>query len=174
MICLDIETSGLDADYCKITAIGICDEKGMKIWADKEEKELLVWFSAWLAQQRGEVYTYNGEKFDLPFIQRRAEIYGVYIDFSKLKHFDLMKYTQKVTGMRNSKDYVFNKIANIYIPKNASGLFLAREFSNGANGNVKAQMLMHNAIDLAATWMFVDYISRFKDFQEWKGEVSAC
>ena len=72
---LDIETTGLSPEYCQITVIGIyitngSEERvvqlvGEKISAEAIEEAL---------EGVSELYTYNGRRFDLPFIFAR---YGV-------------------------------------------------------------------------------------------------
>ena len=84
---LDIETTGLSPCNCEITVVGIhrCrgDESsfvqltGDEVTADRVLDAL---------KGAGVIYTYNGSRFDLPFIR-----YRLGIDLTKLfKHCDLM------------------------------------------------------------------------------------
>jgi uncharacterized protein YprB with RNaseH-like and TPR domain len=84
---LDIETTGLNRRYADITVIGIALEKNSKsqlVQLTKNnlyEKKLLDCLDG-----IDEIYTYNGSRFDLPFIKARL---GVDLKRS-FKHTDLM------------------------------------------------------------------------------------
>ncbi len=84
---LDIETTGLSRHYCDLTVIGIALEKGGKIKviqlieADLHEARLLK-----ALQGVDEIYSYNGSRFDLPFIKAKLAV-----DLKQsFKHTDLM------------------------------------------------------------------------------------
>ncbi len=84
---IDIETTGLSRYSAALTIVGIALEKGGRcrvvqlLEADLSERKLL-------AALRGvdEIYSYNGSRFDLPFIQARL---GVDLR-ACFKHTDLM------------------------------------------------------------------------------------
>ena len=84
---LDIETTGLCLHHDSITVIGIyfCDEskgKLVQLYDRSLNQEALV------EAMRGtnNIYTYNGERFDLPFIQTRL---GADLSLTH-RHIDLM------------------------------------------------------------------------------------
>ena len=72
---LDIETTGFNRYYCDLTVIGIALEKGRKcqvvqlIEDDLSEKILLK-----SLKRVDEIYTYNGSRFDLPFIEAKLGV----------------------------------------------------------------------------------------------------
>ena len=84
---LDIETTGLNRFYADLTVIGLAFEKGRKIEVIQLIEHNLC--------ERGllkaldgvdEIYTYNGSRFDLPFIGAKLRV-----DLkSCFKHTDLM------------------------------------------------------------------------------------
>ena len=84
---LDIETTGLSCHYADVTVIGIALEKGRKcrvvqLIEDDLYEEML------LKNLEGvdEIYTYNGSRFDLPFMESKLGI-----DLKQyFKHTDLM------------------------------------------------------------------------------------
>ena len=84
---LDIETTGLSRDYCDITVIGIGREYGAKV----EVVQLVapdISASKLMRALDGveEIYTYNGSRFDVPFIREKLDI-----DLrTELVHTDLM------------------------------------------------------------------------------------
>lgn len=84
---IDIETTGLSRRYCELTVVGIALEKNRHcrvvqlLEAGLSDQKLL-------AALRGvdEIYSYNGSRFDLPFIRTRL---GVDLK-ACFKHTDLM------------------------------------------------------------------------------------
>jgi len=84
---LDIETTGLNRFYADLTVIGIGLEEGRKteviqlIERDLHEQSLLQ-----ALQGVDEIYSYNGSRFDLPFLQAKL---GVDLKIC-FKHTDLM------------------------------------------------------------------------------------
>lgn len=84
---LDIETTGLSRNYCDLTVIGIALEKNRKchviqlIENDLSERKLLKSLKG-----VDELCTYNGSRFDLPFIETKLRV-----DLKqRFKHTDLM------------------------------------------------------------------------------------
>ena len=84
---LDIETTGLSRNYSDITVIGIAVERNRKL-------EVIQLFENTLTRNNllrsleniNEIYTYNGSRFDLPFIKANL---GIDLK-EKFKHRDLM------------------------------------------------------------------------------------
>jgi len=84
---LDIETTGLSSHYCDITVIGIALE-------NKSKLEVIQLYESSLTKNKllkslkniNEIYTYNGSRFDLPFIKHKL---GIDLK-TKYKHRDLM------------------------------------------------------------------------------------
>jgi uncharacterized protein len=90
---LDIETTGLQWDTCELTVIGIAIESGsdameiIQLVGDEVTDVRLIEALA----GADEIYTYNGSRFDLPFIARR-----LHIDLKKdFAHTDLMRFCWK-------------------------------------------------------------------------------
>lgn len=84
---LDIETTGLSAGNCDITVVGIYLTNGKKnrfiqLVGDRVTGDNLLE----ILQGASVIYTYNGMRFDLPFIYRRLGV-----DLAAMyKHCDLM------------------------------------------------------------------------------------
>jgi len=72
---IDIETTGLSRYDCELTVVGIGLEKGRKIEIvqliedDLYEGKLLKGLEC-----ADEIYTYNGSRFDLPFIKAKLSV----------------------------------------------------------------------------------------------------
>lgn len=84
---LDIETTGLSPRHCQITVVGVhlCRRNNNRfvqlVGEDISAESLLE-----ILQGVGIIYTYNGSRFDLPFIQRRLGV-----DLTEIfEHCDLM------------------------------------------------------------------------------------
>ena len=77
---LDIETTGLDPETCRVVLIGLMNERGVPLIIDclHNEKTGLLQFLDVLNKKKPELLnTFNGFKFDLPFLIRRMEMYGI-------------------------------------------------------------------------------------------------
>lgn len=78
MICrayLDIETTGLSRTYAELTVIGLCFERGRKcelvqLVGDQISAQRLMA----LIRKAEVLYTYNGSRFDLPFIKSKLGV----------------------------------------------------------------------------------------------------
>lgn len=84
---LDIETTGLNPGYCEITVVGIylvgpSHENMVQLVGSQIDGDMIL---ASL-EGAGRLYTYNGRRFDLPFIYSR---HGVNLE-SQFSHCDLM------------------------------------------------------------------------------------
>lgn len=72
---LDIETTGLSKDGCDITIIGIGIETGNKVEVVQlMGKELTEQGLLKVLRGVNQLYTYNGSRFDLPFIKSKLAI----------------------------------------------------------------------------------------------------
>lgn len=84
---LDIETTGLSRRYYDITVVGVAVDRGGKLKLTQLVKPRIT-ETGLLRALKGvdEIYTYNGSRFDLPFIKTRL---GVDLK-DKFSHRDLM------------------------------------------------------------------------------------
>jgi len=84
---LDIETTGLSRDYCDITVIGIGREYGARVKVVQIiEPNISASKLMRLLDEVDEIYTYNGSRFDIPFIRDKL---GIDLK-NELVHTDLM------------------------------------------------------------------------------------
>ncbi len=84
---LDIETTGLSWDCCDLTVVGVARVRGGEVQVGQLVGERIDAEGVLsLLEGADEVYTYNGSRFDLPFIRRRLDL-----DLKRcLRHTDLM------------------------------------------------------------------------------------
>lgn len=84
---LDIETTGLSWDCCDLTVVGIARIRGTDCRVGQLVGERISAEGVLsLLEGADEIYTYNGSRFDLPFIKRRL---GLDLT-SGFRHTDLM------------------------------------------------------------------------------------
>lgn len=177
LIALDIESSGLEPDKSRITCIGVASEYGIVQFSarlEQDEKVILQEFVDWLDSFDSDsvftLLTYNGRKFDLPFIFYRALHLGVNIpqDLLSGPHIDMFDYaTHANAGVRIPKDLFLSKYLNMYVPRSCSGAWLARQYSaKKMTMDGHLQNLLHNATDLAMTLRAYEELITFEDFNQ--------
>jgi len=186
IIILDIETSGLDAQEDHITCIGCLDpERGITQFTHSAEafrteplmaeKDILEHFFAYYHPKMA-LITYNGVKFDVPFILARAELHDIdhEVGFPPKSHIDLSRFVKHVSKHYTSKDTAARNTAGLYVPNTIAGSFLARIYKHKTvTDEQHLEMLQHNSIDLAATAKMHAILHDYKDFDEWLLEESA-
>lgn len=155
LVVLDIETTGLGPTD-KISLVGLYGEGKVVQYLPHDFKDLRVTCNT--------LVSFNGEKFDLPFLARETP--PVQISFNR--HVDLMK-PARVFLCNNgrpiddrtqyiSKDQAC-RLMGIYVPKDPAGsglrcaLIGRRSLSPElpADELERAQLALHNATDLYAT-----------------------
>lgn len=170
VIFLDLETCGL-AD-CPLFLVGLaCCEKGelrlelLLARRPAEEAAVIAEAAARLAEAEA-VVTFNGAKFDLPFLHQRARHHGVKLRTPRT-HLDLYPLAkerfgkrygdcrlqtleQRVCGRRRSTE----EIASARIP----GVY--DRFCRSGDGELMRPILYHNAIDLIT---LADLLARLAD-----------
>jgi uncharacterized protein YprB with RNaseH-like and TPR domain len=144
---LDIETTGLSRYGCELTVVGIGLEKGRRVRVvqliedDLHEEGLLEAIDC-----VDEIYTYNGSRFDLPFIEAQLGV-----DLSQcFKHTDLMydcwrhdlkgglKVVEKMLGIERKLKGVDGYVA----------VQLWWDYLNNGDQNSLQMLLAYNAEDV--------------------------
>jgi len=144
---LDIETTGLSRDYHDLTVIGIAIETNASIRLIQliEDRLTDIRLFETLAGVE-ELYTYNGSRFDLPFIKARlaADLRSAF------KHTDLMYHCWK----HNLKGGLKNVERLLNIPrklKEVNGFMAVKLWWDYANNNNRTSLktlLDYNAEDV--------------------------
>ena len=166
---LDIETTGLDQKVDRITAIGVMDADGVRIYANQDESSLLRRFAEREEDLKEKVFvTYNGEKFDIPFINTRVKKHPelVQFTFQAHNHIDMITFDPFNKKRYCTKEEMARNTADIYSPSTTSAKFLARAYTNGLAGPLlHAKLMAHNSIDLTTTWSAFWENLHYLDFQ---------
>ena len=157
----DIETSGLSYQKDMIISASFCDENGDRLRQyfcdDPESEYLLITKILEEFENLDAVITYNGERFDIPFVFARANKYSIPSKDSGIWNIDiyriLKKYwkagellpslsqasVEKALGIR---DYRTDRIdGNECIP-------LYNRYLAGKDESAKEKILLHNADDV--------------------------
>lgn len=107
MILFDIETTGLSRKYSHIYMIGtgkIIDNnlfiRQFFAFNKNEEKEIILRFLSYL-KNNNIIVTFNGDSFDIPFLEERCNILGIDFDRYKYKTIDLYKKIKKINNLLN-------------------------------------------------------------------------
>lgn len=105
---LDIETTGLSRENSIIYMIGcgfreLFDE-GLRVilWFNEDglsEREILVSFGEFIALKKWVLVSFNGDRFDLPFLRARFEFHGLECPFSAMESLDLYRVLQPFKGL---------------------------------------------------------------------------
>ncbi len=144
---IDIETTGLSRHYADLTVIGISLEMGAKSHVIQLiEKNLTE--QRLLAELRGvdEIYSYNGSRFDLPFIKAKL---GVDLK-SSFKHTDLM-YNCWRSNLKGGLKAVERKLGINRGLQNVDGFMAVKlwyQYINTKNSQALATLLEYNREDV--------------------------
>jgi uncharacterized protein YprB with RNaseH-like and TPR domain len=144
---LDIETTGLSRYYADLTVIGIALEKNRKyqvvqlIEDDLYQGKLLD-----SLEGVDEIYTYNGSRFDLPFIKARLGI-----DLNRcFRHTDLMYdcWRQNLKGGLKVVERLLNIKRNLTSVDGYAAVQLWFDYVNNNNKQALRTLLEYNQEDV--------------------------
>ena len=144
---LDIETTGLSRRYYDITVVGVAVDKGGKLKLTQLVKPKITEAGLYrMLKGADEIYTYNGSRFDLPFIKTNL---GVDIK-SEFNHRDLM-YDCWKKNLKGGLKAVERKLAIRRTLKGVDGFMAVRLWWDYVHDNDKAALrilLEYNAEDV--------------------------
>lgn len=157
---LDIETTGLSPKYHRIYLISMIYFESnqwnlVQCFADKieEEKEVLFCIFA-LFKDKSVIISYNGNRFDLPFLNKRAKKLNVKWDFATYESIDLyekMKQYQFVHGIEKlSLARVQHQLGIIRkdIYRGVDCINFYREYQENPSKEILELLLLHNYEDV--------------------------
>ncbi|SHH25189.1 ribonuclease H-like domain-containing protein [Tepidibacter thalassicus] len=156
----DIETTGLSPKYNKVILIGILYIKNNQTIIQQffahntdEEKEILFYFKEIFKNFKNHI-TFNGHRFDIPFLNQRFEKNNLNFFIDKNKNIDILKivkpYKQKL-GLENCKLKTVEKLIGIERKDTISGkesIDLYKKFELNKDENLKKKILLHNYEDI--------------------------
>lgn len=139
VIFLDIETTGLSPVNAEVYLIGTAALRGEKLYIRQffaedtsQEKDILMAFAEYLGSF-DTIVTFNGNKFDIPFLEKRSFVYGVDMAFSEKTGIDIYKRIQpykKLLGLPDMKQKTLEKFLQIKRNDTKSGRELIALYGN--------------------------------------------
>lgn len=165
----DIETTGLNRKKDFMYMFGICKKEDDKliyiqyyIEDEKDEKELILKLNEILKNET--VISYNGDRFDFPFVRKRAINYNIEIEnFKNVKNIDIYREFQKLNLFLNEKSLkainlgkrlglnVHDHVNNTELPK------IFKMYQDVKDKNLLAKLIYHNYIDLKVLSKIYEY-----------------
>lgn len=157
----DIETTGLNPHYNQVILIGFIQFDRLRrpvlhqlfLEDAKEEPELLTAFRE-IVEGSGFYITYNGNSFDLPFLNTRMRKHGQTRLIDSFYNIDLMRILKTSRFNLPVKDYklkTIEKFMGISREDQISGkesAALYEEYLSGKDPSVKSKILLHNSEDI--------------------------
>ena len=168
---LDIETTGLSPNFSAVILIGLVIFDGKEACLEQffaetpaEEKEIIALANKSL-EDVDYVVTYNGKLFDIPFLNKRSEKYG--IKFRALCNLDLfmiMKHYSdlpKLLGSMSQKSLeVFAGLSTDRSDKisGKESVELYSQYQTTGSKDMLSQILLHNSDDIKQLFQLVSVI----------------
>ncbi|TJX14809.1 hypothetical protein E9840_05305 [Tissierella creatinini] len=157
---IDIETTGLNRQYNSIYLIGMLYYEQdnwvlLQIFADliDEEEKVLTNFISLLSKYN-KIITFNGDSFDIPFINYRLGKYGIFGEIKEESSLDLYKIVKRnkdYLNLENLKLKTLEKYIGIYRDDIYSGkecIDFYFEYTRTKNIELAQRVLKHNFDDL--------------------------
>ncbi|MEJ8554018.1 ribonuclease H-like domain-containing protein [Tepidibacter sp. Z1-5] len=156
----DIETTGLSSKYNQVILIGILYIKNNQTIIKQffahntnDEKELLFYFKEVFKTFDNHI-TFNGHRFDIPFLNKRFEKNNLDFFINKDKDIDILKIVrpyQKKLNLENCKLKTVESLLDIQREDTISGkesVDMYKEFESTKNESLKKKILLHNYEDI--------------------------
>ena len=165
LVLLDIETTGLSAINDSIILIGcVCfdseyadnnDGEMIQIFADTpdEEPEIIKAFSD-IVKDRKTLVHFNGDRFDVPFIRKSSEKYGIDDPMTGMESVDLYKPVSRfrnMLGLIDCKQQTVEDFLGTERTEHTTGRNVVREYADyvkTASSDDLTKIIDHNASDL--------------------------
>lgn len=168
----DIETTGLSRTKDFMYMFGICEKKYNKliftqyyIEDENEEKKLILKINNLLKEK--EIISYNGDRFDFPFIRKKANKYN--ISLCDFKNIDIYREFQKLNFFLNEKSL---KAINLgkrlgldvhdYVNQNEMPKVF-KMYQKIKDKEILSKLIYHNYIDLKVLSNIYEYKTSILD-----------
>lgn len=157
LLYLDIETTGLSPETSALTVIGCCEKDGTAVqWFNEsgsEQKKILSSFLSY-AERFDTFVTYNGGTFDLPFLKKKCEEYGLPYSIEGKNCIDLYKNLRSwkhLLPLQNLKQKTVEEFLEIKRKDRLSGRQLVKvyqDYIKTRQPELKSMILQHNKEDI--------------------------
>lgn len=170
---LDIETTGFNRSKDIIYLIGILYfDKNTKLWTlsqifanDKDKERDLLLTTIDLLSNFDKIINYNGNVFDIPFINQRLKYYSIDQYISKDRSLDIysiIRSNRDILNLKNLKLETIEEYLGIYRKDIYSGkdcIRFYKEYVKKKEQELKDRILQHNYDDLYYLLEVVDIIN---------------
>lgn len=159
MVFFDVETLGLNPQFYPIILIGMSYEENGKYIVEQFFAEDIVEEESILSQFKLKInpsdilVTYNGKNFDVPYINKRMERYG--LDFSlNQEHLDVICHVRpnkKKLGLESCSLKSVEKYLNLNREDTIDGaesIKLYNRYVRSREENIKHKIMLHNFEDV--------------------------
>ncbi len=160
VVFFDIETTGFSRKFCNIYLIGCMyyagDELMYTQWLAEnfnDEANVLMAFHKFI-QNYNTIIHFNGNSFDIPFVQERGKKYMLEFNFQQYQHIDLYKAVNSlnhILKMENQKQKSFEKLLGIDRNDPFSGGDLTevfKQYVESKDERLLIPLLLHNKEDV--------------------------
>lgn len=162
----DIETTGLSRTKNYMYMFGICQRKDTEMiysqyYVDNEDGEIQLIEKINELLKGKKIISYNGDRFDLPFIRKRAEIYGIKLE--NIENRDIYREMQKLNFFLNESSL---KAINLgqrlgmevhdHVTQRET-LDIFKMYSELKDRELLAKLIYHNYIDLKVLSKIYEY-----------------
>lgn len=158
---LDIETTGLSPDCSRVYLVGCLFPHTKECWGFRqwlaespyEERQLLEQVTAFCRDFGGLVH-FNGDRFDLPYLQKRCQEQGVSGAFLSMPSFDIyrnVKRCRSLCALPNVKQKSVERFLGIDREDQYSGgqlIDVYHRFVQTGNEELQRLLLLHNEEDV--------------------------
>ena len=161
LLYIDLETTGLSAERDRIYLIGCAcrHPEGWIVtqWFDDNGKseELLLQSLLIFARDYRVLVHYNGDRFDLPFLKKRMECYGLQDSLSGMQSVDLLRNVRpfgKILGLSSLKQQSVEAFYSTGRKEETSGaeqVSTYKRYLQTYSGNDFQALIQHNRADVA-------------------------
>ncbi|WP_434311118.1 ribonuclease H-like domain-containing protein [Hominifimenecus sp. rT4P-3] len=171
---LDIETTGLSPERSHVYLIGCLFPHTEECWgfrqwlceSPKEEQKLLEQVIAFCRDFSGFVH-FNGNRFDLPYLHKRSEHFGLFSPFKTMKSVDLYQKIRTCKNLCNLPDVKQKSIEQfLHIERDDSYsggelIPIYHQFTKTGNPKLLHFLLLHNEEDVLGMLQLLPMLSYF-------------
>jgi len=171
ILIFDIETTGLHHKNCEVILIGYLYVKNNKVYIEQlfaetpdEEYEILQAFND-IASKYTYLLSYNGNSFDIPFLNSRFKYNQLAHTLSKSMNIDLLRVARLLASTLNLENYklkTVERFLGIYREDTISGkdsVDLYNQYVYRPTPALKEKILLHNYEDILYLGKVIDLLS---------------
>ena len=176
----DIETTGFSAKNTKLYMIGVLylhketNTFHSTQWFldDYKDESLLICEFINFVKQYNCLIHYNGQGFDIPYIEAKCKYYNIIFDFSAFKHIDLYKIASPLKNVFKTEN-LKQKTMELFFDVNRQDIFSGGDlisvyfdYMETKNEQSLTSLLLHNYEDITGMITLLNILSYSYIFEE--------